>query len=69
LEERLKCGQYGSADDVVLAALQALNDLDTHTLDEQTLDAIDRAEEQIDRGEVQDWQAVRERVRGKFFGK
>jgi len=51
----------------VRAALEALNELGG--LDEQTLDAIDRAEEQIERGEVHDLKDVRQRILDKFVGK
>jgi Arc/MetJ-type ribon-helix-helix transcriptional regulator len=69
LEDRLKSGEFRSADDVVSAALDALDMLSAPGLDQQTLDAIDRAEDQIERGEVHDWNAVRERVRARFRGK
>lgn len=69
LADRLKTGQYESADEVVRAALNALEELETNGLDEQTLDAIDRAEDQIERGEVHDWNDVREKVRSRFLGK
>jgi len=67
LEAKLKAGGYGSADDVVHAALQALSELESQALDDKTLDAIDRAEEQIDRGEVYDWKDVKEQVRAEFL--
>jgi putative addiction module CopG family antidote len=69
LEEKLKTGGYGSADEVLHAALQALDDQESLGLDEQTLDAIDRAEDQIDRGEVHEWKDVREQIRSKFTKK
>ena len=69
LDEKLKGGQYRSPDAVLRAALEALNELDAYRLDDATLDAIDRAEDQIDRGEVHDWKAVREQVRARFLGK
>ena len=69
VEEKLKSGAYRSADEVVHAAIEALNELEAHGLDEETLDAIDRAEGQIERGEVHDWKDVREQVRAKFLGK
>ena len=69
LEERLKSGAYRSADDLVYAALEALGAMETQGLDEQALDAIDRAEDQIERGEYRDWQEVREQVRARFLGK
>jgi Arc/MetJ-type ribon-helix-helix transcriptional regulator len=68
LEEKLKAGAYRSADEVVQAALDALDQLEAAGLDGDTLDAIDRAEDQIDKGEVHDWNAVREQVRAKFVG-
>jgi Arc/MetJ-type ribon-helix-helix transcriptional regulator len=68
LEERLNSGEYHSADEVLHAALEALGELKTFELDEQTLDAIDRAEDQIDGGKVHDWKDVREQVRTKFLG-
>ena len=68
LEAKLKSGAYGSADDVVRAALQALSESELHDLDDETLDAIDRAEDDIDRGAVHAWTDVRERVRSRFLG-
>lgn len=67
LEEKLKNGGYRSADEVVHAALEALNELEASGLDDDSLDAIDGAEDQVERGEVHDWKDVRERVRAKFF--
>lgn len=69
LEDKLRGSAYQSADEVVLAALEALNELENLELDDDTLDAIDRAEEQIARGEVHDWQSVREEIREEFLGR
>jgi putative addiction module CopG family antidote len=69
LEEKLKSGEYRSADDVVHAALEALNELEGQGLDDETLDAIDRAEEQIEQGRVCDWKDIRAQLRAKFLGK
>jgi putative addiction module CopG family antidote len=68
LEERLRSGRYGTPDEVVHAALDALKELESHSLDAEALDAIDRTEEQIERGAVHDWKDVREQVRARFFG-
>lgn len=68
LEDKLNSGGYRTADDVVHAALEALNELEAHALDEETLDAIDQAEDQIERGQVHDWKNVREQVRARFLG-
>lgn len=67
LEAKLRGGEYRSADEVLHAALQALDE--TSGLDDATLDAIDRSEDQIERGQVHNWADVRERVRDKFMGK
>jgi len=69
LEDELKTGEYESADDLVQKALQVLTAISADGLDEETLDAIDRAEDQIERGEVRDWEDVREEIRAKFLGK
>ena len=69
LEEKLKTGEYKSPEEVVHAALEALNQLDEFKLDEQALADIERAEEEIDRSECHDWKDVRERVRKTFLGK
>lgn len=69
VEAMLKSGQYHTADEIVQVALEAFNQAQKYALDEKTLDAIDRAEDQIERGEIHDWSQVRERVRANFLGK
>ena len=64
LEEQLKKGTFASADEVLQAALVALDESDA--LDEETLDAIDESEAQIARGEVLEWDEVLARVRAKY---
>lgn len=68
LQEKLTGGGYGSADDVVRAALDALDQLEAPALDAETLDGIDRAEEQIKRGDVREWADARDQGRGTFRG-
>jgi Arc/MetJ-type ribon-helix-helix transcriptional regulator len=60
LEERISAGQFRSADDLVIAALKAFDEIEA--LDESAPDAIDQAEEQIERGETHDWRDVRQEV-------
>ncbi len=60
LEDKLKSGAYGSADEVVHAALAALDEIEAMGLDEETLAAIDQAEEQIERGEEHDAKQARQ---------
>jgi Arc/MetJ-type ribon-helix-helix transcriptional regulator len=69
LEDRLKGGRYATADELVRAALQALNQIDAQGLDEPILDAIDLSEDLIERGEMRDWKDVRQHFRDKFLGK
>jgi putative addiction module CopG family antidote len=69
VEEKLRSGEYSSADEVVHAALEALNTLQSHSLDQATLDAIDRAEDQIEQGRVHDWKDVRKQLQSRFLGK
>jgi putative addiction module CopG family antidote len=65
LEEKLKSGEFQSADEMIRVALQALEEIDM-TLDEETLDAIDRAEEEGERGEGYDLEDVKEYFRAKY---
>ena len=66
LEDQLKKGNFASADEVVHAALRALEEL--NELDEETLDAIDEAEDELERGEALDWKDVRGEIRKEFLG-
>lgn len=68
LQEKIEDGGYSSADDVVRAALHALIQLEAPPLDQDTLAAIERAEDQIERGDVHAWADVREQVRATFRG-
>jgi len=64
LEDQLKKGNFGSTDEVLQAALQALDESDE--LDQATLDTIDESEAQIARGQVLEWDEVLARVRAKY---
>jgi Arc/MetJ-type ribon-helix-helix transcriptional regulator len=66
LDERLKTGEYRSADEALHAALEALSWVSTGPLDQTTLDAIDEGEDQIERGQVHDWKDVRQQVLDMF---
>ena len=68
LAVRLTDGGYASADELVRAALEALSEREAYGLDEETLDAIDQAEEQLERGEYVEWEAAREELRRMFEG-
>jgi Arc/MetJ-type ribon-helix-helix transcriptional regulator len=67
LEDRIGKGDYADADELVIAAIAAL---DEHgEMDSATLDAIDRAEDDIEQGRVHDWADVRASLEKKFLGK
>ena len=72
LEERMRKGGYPTADDAVRVALQTLEDVEGaafEDLDEDTRAAIERAEEEADRGEGRPWEEVREELRSRFLNK
>ena len=66
VEEKLKEGFYRSADEIVQAAMHALNEREANGLDEETLDEIDEAEDEIERGEVCKLEDVEEDIRAMF---
>jgi Arc/MetJ-type ribon-helix-helix transcriptional regulator len=66
IEERMQRDGYPTPDDLVRAALSSLDQ--NEDLDEETLAAIDRAEEQIERGEFRDWKEVSAELRQKYLG-
>lgn len=69
LATRLTDGGYANADELVHAALEALSEREANALDDETLDAIDRAEDQLEKGEYVEWEVAREEIRRKFQGK
>jgi Arc/MetJ-type ribon-helix-helix transcriptional regulator len=62
IEARMRQWGYGSADDLIRAAIDALDQVDDSP-DEDTLDAIDRAEDQVERGEYFPWADVKANLR------
>jgi putative addiction module CopG family antidote len=68
LDEQLKAGDYRSADEILNAALEALRDAENVELDDELLDSIDEAEDQIERGEGRDWKDVREQIKARLSG-
>jgi Arc/MetJ-type ribon-helix-helix transcriptional regulator len=65
VERRLKEGHYASADQLFQAAMIAL-DNQLEPLDEETLTAIDEAEDDIERGDVYPLEAVEDQIRAMF---
>lgn len=68
LEERMKEGDYASADEVIRAALEALEGEDIEDLDPETQAAIERAEAEADRGEGIPLDEAFAQLRQKHFG-
>ncbi|HZZ44371.1 MAG TPA: hypothetical protein VFE58_15660 [Tepidisphaeraceae bacterium] len=69
IEEKLKQGGYSTADDLVHAALGALEEMEFGPLSGETLAAIDRAEDQIERGEYRELSEVKAEWEAKLSGK
>jgi Arc/MetJ-type ribon-helix-helix transcriptional regulator len=67
LEARLGKGDYADVDELLRAALAALDELGG--LDSAALDAIDEAEEDIAHGRTHDWAAVRASLEAQFPNK
>ena len=69
LDAQMTRGGYESPDELVRAALEALGEQQALVLDEASLNAIDRAEDQIERGEFHALDDVRDRIRNRFLGR
>ncbi|HVT83217.1 MAG TPA: hypothetical protein VHM90_21440 [Phycisphaerae bacterium] len=69
LEEKLKTGDYKSTEEVLQAALHALDQGQEEELDDETRAAIARAEQDIAQGRVHDWNVVRDQVLATLSGK
>ena len=67
IEERMERHGFATADDVVRAALDALDGQWSGDLDEETLAALREGERQLDAGEGRPWEQVREELRAKFL--
>jgi Arc/MetJ-type ribon-helix-helix transcriptional regulator len=66
VEQRLKDGNYASADELFQAAMLALDNQQFEPLDEETLIAIDEAEDDIERGDVFPLEEVEDQIRAMF---
>ena len=72
LEEQMKRGHYSSADELLRAALQTFDRLETfdyEDLDPQARAAIEEGEAQTERGEYRQWAEVGEEIRARFIKK
>lgn len=68
LEERMRDGDYNSADDLIRTALQSLEGEPVEELDAETQAAIERADDQGNRGEGLPAEEAFARLRHKHFG-
>lgn len=68
LEERMREGDYNSADDLIRTALESLEGDPVEELDAETQAAIERADDQGDRGEGLPAEEAFACLRRKHFG-
>lgn len=68
IDEQVKAGRYSSPDAAIEAAVQQMM-LEQEGLDDQTLAAINRADEQYDQGQYVEWRDVRDELRKRYLSK
>lgn len=68
LDEQVKAGRFPSREAAVEAAVERMM-VEESELDDETLTAIDRAEDEIARGEALDWKDVSAELRAKYLGR
>ena len=72
IEERMRQAGLASADELVLVALDALDQVragDIDSLDAETRAALEEGLDQADRGKGRPWEEVREELRARFIRK
>jgi Arc/MetJ-type ribon-helix-helix transcriptional regulator len=69
IEERMQQGDFRSADDLVRAALDSLDDPIDGEIGAETQAALDRADEEINQGKVRDWAEVSAELRQRYLKK
>jgi Arc/MetJ-type ribon-helix-helix transcriptional regulator len=62
IEEQVKSGQFPTPESVIEAAVASMREHVTADLDDETILAINEAEEQADRGEGEELDAFRSRM-------
>ena len=69
VNQQVQIGHFSSPADVVEAALQLLrsNAANEDELDDETLLAIQKSDEQIARGQGRPWEEVREELKAKYL--
>jgi len=66
IDEQVKSGRFPSPESVVEAAVAEMREDQHVDLDDATIDAINEAEAQADRGEGEEFDSFRERMRKKM---
>ena len=66
IDEQVKSGLYPTPDAAIEAAVERMMHASTDELDDGTIDAINRAEEQLDRGEGIEFREFAAKMRQKF---
>jgi putative addiction module CopG family antidote len=69
ISQQVKTGRFKSAGAVLEEALSRMMDDGMVMINQRTLAAIDRSEDQIDRGDYQDWKTVSSKLRTKYLRK
>jgi putative addiction module CopG family antidote len=70
VDEQVRSGRFGTAAEVIEAGLaRMMLDPEPEDLDEATLDAIEQAEAEFDRGEDRSFKEFAEEFRAKHFRK
>ena len=68
IQEQIQAGNFPNAEAVIEAAIAEYRQLATPELDEATLDAVDEAEAEFERGESKDWKTVSAELRREYLG-
>ena len=68
IDDQVQAGHFPSAQAAVETAVEQMM-LDHGVLDDSTIAAIAKADEQYERGEFVEWRNVREQLRQKYLGK
>ena len=69
IDEQVKTGRFNSPEDVLDEAINRMMDDAGVALDEQSLAAIDKSEDQIERGQFRDWKKTSAQLRAKYLAR
>lgn len=69
IDAQVKAGRFDSPEAVVEAGVARLMSDAVVALDAETLNSIDAADDQVKRGEFQDWKQASAELRGTFLGR